>query len=151
VQEERPVLSRTPFTSPEAPPEVVLDPDATHAADSHSISASAELDAASSRMACPSTARSLTCELDSAPHPPVRASHFEEPLVVRTGAAAPRFAGVPVTVPVVALLALPAQVSESQSRFAPAELDAAASPSVSDADRTRPSCSSAELSTSVWL
>lgn len=50
-QVEVPVLSRTPCTSPEAPPEVVLFPDATHVAAAHSVSLPAVLDADSSRVA----------------------------------------------------------------------------------------------------
>jgi hypothetical protein len=167
VQEEVPVLSRTPFTSPEAPPEVVLLPDATQLAAAHSTSLPAVLDAVSSRAAgfpAPVSwsdhevwaALSDTWEFDSTPHPPAFASHCEDALVVRTGAAAPAVAAAPVAVPVVALLALPLQVAPSQSTFAPAELDAVASPSVSTAGRTIPvrrsvqeSCSSAWLSTSV--
>jgi hypothetical protein len=159
VHFEVPVLSRTPFTSPDAPPEVVLDPDATHDAVSQSTCEPAELDASSTRAAAvlpaascsdDSATRSDTCELDSTPQPPSLALHCEEPLVVRTGAFFPA-AEAPVTVPVVALLVLPSQ-AVSQSMFAPAELDAVASPSVSDAARTRPpSCSSTSLSTSVWL
>jgi len=150
-----PVLSRTPFTSPDAPPEVVLDPDATHVAAAQSTCDPAELDASNSRAATvlpapvaaswsdhdSSAARSDTCELDSTPHPPSRASHCEEALVVRTGAAAPAAAGVPVTAPVVALLALPLHVMPSQSTFPPAELDALASPSVRDA-RVESACPS---------
>jgi hypothetical protein len=100
-----------------------------------------------------SAARSSTCELDSTAHPPARASQSEDPLVVRTGAAAPAVVGVPVAVPVVALLAFPLQVA-AQSTFAPAELDAVASPSVSDAGRMlahESCCSSTGLSTPVLL
>src|SRR5690606_8474660 len=171
VQVEVPVLSRTPFTSPDAPPEVVLFPEATQAAAAQSTSLPAELAAASSRVAGSSpviaaairsdheisTARSDTSEFDSTPQPPAFAAHSEEALVVRTGAAAPARAGAPVTSPVVALDAFPLQVASSQSTFAPAELDAVASPSVSAAGWTvvpvsrsiQASCSSASLSTSV--
>ncbi|GAA5123099.1 hypothetical protein GCM10023320_34390 [Pseudonocardia adelaidensis] len=172
VQDEVPVLSRTPFTSPDAPPDVVLDPDATQLAAAQSISVSAVLDADSSRVAkalpvaaaavCSShdgsAARSDTCESDCTPQPPAFASHCEEALVVRTGAAAPAFAGVPVAVPVVALDAFPWHTAASQSTFAPAELEAVVSPSVSTAGRTAPdrrargsSFSSTWLSTRVLL
>jgi len=171
VQVEVPVLSRTPFTSPDAPPEVVLVPDATQPAAAHSTSLPALLDAASSRPASAvPVAAAVSCsshdgsagwsdtrESDSTPHPPAFASHDEEAFVVRTGAAAPVVAGVPVAVPVVALDAVPLQVASPQSTFAPAELDAVASPSVSAAGRPAPpasrslqeSCSSTWLSTSV--
>jgi hypothetical protein len=170
VQVEVPVLSRTPVTSPDAPPEVVLVPDATQAAAAHPTSLPALLDAAGSRPAgavpvaaavsCSSqdgsAARSDTRESDSTPHPPAFASHDEEAFVVRTGAAA-LAVGVLVAVPAVALDAVPLQVASPQSTFAPAELDAVASPSVSAAGRTVPpasrsvqeSCSATWLSTSV--
>jgi hypothetical protein len=51
VQDEVPVLSRTPFTSPEAPPDVVLLPDAVHVAAAHSTSLPAVLEADSTRVA----------------------------------------------------------------------------------------------------
>ncbi|OLT01627.1 hypothetical protein BJF90_30790 [Pseudonocardia sp. CNS-004] len=166
VQDDVPVLSRTPFTSPEAPPEVVLDPDAAQLAAAHAISVSAVLDADSSRVAgvtpvaaaasrCSqdgSAARSDTCESDRTPQPPAVASHCEEALVVRTGAPAPAFAGVPVALPVVALDAFPPQTAASQSTFAPAELDAEASPSVSTAGRTAPDGPTRQSSrSSTWL
>jgi hypothetical protein len=174
VQVEVPVLSRTPLTSPDAPPAVVLLPEAMQPAAAHSVSAPAVLVADSSRVdrvlpvaaavSCSSqvgsAARSDTCESDSTPHPPAFASQLEEALVVRTGAAVPAVAGAPVAVPVVALEALPLQVAASQSTFAPAELAALASPSVSAAGRSVPFaatrlvqslCSSAWLSTSVLL
>jgi hypothetical protein len=173
VQDEEPVLSRTPLTSPEAPPEVVLDPAPVHVAVRQETSEPAVLEAASSRTASvvPFTAAltrsdhegsvdsSLTCELDSAAHPPPFALQFEEALVVRTGASAPLRAGVPTAVPVVALFAAPLHGPSPQSTFAPAELTAVASPSVREAGRTVPplvrlaheSCSSTGLSTSVLL
>jgi hypothetical protein len=173
VQDEDPVLSRTPLTSPEAPPEVLLEPAAVHVAAAQETSEPAALEAVSSRVASVvpftaavtrsdhdgSVALSLTCELDSTAHSPPLALQFEEPLVVRTGASAPFRAGAPTAVPVVALFAAPLHVASSQSTFAPAELDAVASPSVRDAGRTVPSlvrlahesCSSTGLSTSVLL
>jgi hypothetical protein len=173
VQDEEPVLSRTPLTSPEAPPEVVLEPAPVHVAVRQETSEPAVLEAASSRTASVvpftaaltrsdhegSVALSLTCELDSAAHPPPFALQFEEALVVRTGASAPFRTGVPTAVPVVALFAAPLQGPSPQSTFAPAELTAVASPSVREAGRTAPSlvrlahesCSSTGLSTSVLL
>jgi hypothetical protein len=169
VQDEEPMLSRTPLTSPDAPPEVVLDPAPVHVAVRQESSEPAVLEAASSRTAsvvpftaavtrsghegsvAPSLTLSLTCELDSAAHPPPFALQFEEALVVRTGASAPFPAGVPTAVPVVALFAAPLHGPPPQSTFAPAELNAVASPSVREAVRAVPSCSSTGLSTSVLL
>jgi hypothetical protein len=75
-------------------------------------------------------------------------------LVVRTGAAPPAVA-VPVTFPVVSLVAEPVQPAASpQSTLAPAELDAEASPSEIAANRTGPapvSDSSIEVSVPVPL
>jgi hypothetical protein len=171
-QDEVPVLSRTPLTSPEAPPVVLLEPEPAHVAAAQSTWDPAVLDADSSRVAgafraaaswsddAGAAALSLTCELDSTPHPPARASHFEEAPVFRTGAVPPFAAGAPVIMPVVALLALPLHAAVSQSTFAPAELVATASPSVNDAGRTaswpsrltqESACSSTGLSTSVLL
>jgi hypothetical protein len=163
VQDDVPVLSRTPFTSPAAPPDVVLDPAAAQLAAAQSTSVPAVLEADSSRVArvAPvataasrssqdgSAARSDTCESDRTPQPPAFASHCEEALVVRTGAPAPAFAGVPVAPPVVALDAFPLQPAVAQSTFAPAELDAVASPSVSTAARAAPTRRSSRSST--WL
>jgi hypothetical protein len=165
VQDEEPVLSRTPLTSPDAPPDVVLDPAPVHVAVRQETSEPAVLDADSSRVASVvpfaaavtrsdhegSVALSLTCELDSTPHPPPLALQSEEPLVVRTGASAPFMAGVPTAVPVVALFAAPLHGPSPQSTFAPAELTAVASPSARNVARAVPSCSSTGLSTSVLL
>jgi len=166
VQDEDPVLSRTPFTSPDAPPEVLLDPAPVHVAVRQESSEPAVLEATSSRTAAVvpftaavsrfdhegSEALSLTWELDSAAHSPPLALQFEDALVVRTGAFAPVPAGVPTAVPVVALFAVPLHGPSPQSTFAPAELTAVASPSVRDAERfAHESCSSTGLSTSVVL
>ncbi|MFD1524318.1 hypothetical protein ACFSJD_42990 [Pseudonocardia yunnanensis] len=147
------VLSRTPTTSPEAAPVVVLAAAPRHSAAAQSACAPAVLDAASSRPGAPSTAArkpsvraavSLTSETDSAPQVPAAVSHVEEPLVVRTAGLAPA-ATAPVTLPLVFVAALPVHAAPSpQSTFALAVLAAKPSPSVvtpgapssKEADRT---------------
>jgi hypothetical protein len=147
VQLALPVLSRTPVTSPDAPPAVRTDVAPVHPATPQSAAASAVLDAASSRRACPtamapasptSATRSLTADVASVAHSPDAVVQRVDALVVRTGAAPPAVA-VPVTFPVVAPVAEPVHPMPSpQSTLAPAELDAEASPSDSAANRTCP-------------
>ncbi|WP_343963119.1 hypothetical protein [Pseudonocardia alaniniphila] len=155
VQFDEPVLSRSPVTSPDAEPDVVLAAAPRQSAPAHSTCAPARLDALSSRaagataptvsnpvLAEPGAAPSLTSETDSALHAPADASHVDEPFVSRTGAAPPAVATAPVTRPVVAVVPLPEHAVESpQSTRVPDELDAVATPSVSTAGRTAPSAS----------
>ncbi|MFD1534376.1 hypothetical protein, partial [Pseudonocardia aurantiaca] len=147
------VLSRTPVTSPDAEPEVLLAPEPVHRALSQSARAPAVLDATSSRPAGwpwppaaaarrsardGSAALSPTCEAASIEQSPAAVLQLEDALVSRTGAGPPATAGVPVTLPVVSAAALPVQAAAPpQSTLDPAVLDAVASPSVSAACRTR--------------
>lgn len=173
-QDDVPVLSRTPITSPDAAPEVVELPEPVQAEPSQSTLAPAWLVAVSScptgaaAASVPSAARrlmagrvgtplSVASELDSTRHPPAVASQLEEPLVSRTAAGPPAVAFGADTLPLVAIPALPEQPARpSQSTLACALLDAPPSPSVTDtgaapevqlASRVR--CTSTELFSSV--
>jgi hypothetical protein len=171
LQNEEAVLSRSPITSPDAAPDVVLDPDPAHCAVLHSTVAPAVLDAVSSRIGstCPAAAAarraardgvavtsSPTCEAASIEQLP---SQFDAALVSRTGAAAPAVAGTPVTFPLVDPAALPQPAVPPQSTPAEAVLEADASPSTSAACRTVPAgplvrparCCSTALRVSVLL
>ncbi|MFD1531397.1 hypothetical protein, partial [Pseudonocardia aurantiaca] len=137
-QVEVAVLSRTPVTSPDAEPEVLLAPEPVHRALSQSARAPAVLDATSSRPAtgCPpaaaarrsardgAAAESPTCEAAWIEQSPAAVVQLEDALVSRTGAGPPATAGVPVTVPVVSAAALPVQAAAPpQSTLDPAVLD----------------------------
>jgi hypothetical protein len=144
VQDDVPVLLRTPATSPDAAPEVVLHPRPVHDAVTHSTRAPASLPALSSRPAegtvraeasrdCGDrgvglAAASLTWDTESVTHPPSAAAHVDAALVSRTGAAPPARAGAPVTFPPVFAPASPEQPPASpQSTLAVAVLAAARS------------------------
>jgi hypothetical protein len=126
VQDEEPVLSRAPMTSPDADPDVVPLPVPAHPAISQVTLAPAELAANSSlpgagapvaalRIDRSSLALSPTSEADSAVHLPADAVQDEDPLVSRTDAAAPGTAERPVTLPVLPLSQAPPSVSQVAS------------------------------------
>ncbi|GAA5129429.1 hypothetical protein GCM10023320_49890 [Pseudonocardia adelaidensis] len=142
VQDDEPVLLRTPVTSPDAVPVLVLDPRPTHAAVVQSTWVPALLSAVSSRPVegpgRPGTAArhcrisggtdpaaSFTRDPALLTQPPPVAVHVEDALVVRTGAGRPAAAGVPVTFPVVFAPATPPHpVASPQSTLDVAELEA---------------------------
>ena len=137
VQDEEPVLPRTPVMSPDTAPEVVLDPDPVHSATAQSTCAPAVLDADSSRAGstCPAAVApsweardvgaSLAFELDSIAQPPALASQLAAPLLWRV---APPWALVDE--PAVAVASRPEQVAASQATSTVASL----SPAVPDPD-----------------
>lgn len=131
MHEDEAELSRTPATSPDAAPEVSLDPDPVHGAEPQSSRAFAVLDAINSRSATTATrspdeprALSPAVEVDSVTQSPALPPHRDDPFVCRT-------ATLRVTVPPVADSPVPEHAPPSaQSALAPAELDAETSPSV---------------------
>ncbi|MHA6620575.1 hypothetical protein [Pseudonocardia sp. DLS-67] len=143
VHDDPAVLLRTPATSPEAAPEVVLHPRPVQVAAAHVARAEAALLAASSRTAMVDALRvapaaSSTREEELLTQPPSVAAQVDAALVSRTGAVPPATAGAPVTFPSVFAPASPEQPRvPPQSTLAAAVLNADFSPSVTPASSTR--------------
>jgi hypothetical protein len=144
-------LSRTPVTSPVAPPLVVDAPLPTQPSTWQSAFAPAVLDAVNVRPAgvvpvaanrsrfCAAAAVSPTCDCDWLPHDPPVVEQFADAFVSRTavtvaaaGAVAPAAAGATLGAaifPVVAVFVVPVQVAVGQSTHAFTVETAAPSPS----------------------
>ncbi|GAA0925158.1 hypothetical protein GCM10009559_09820 [Pseudonocardia zijingensis] len=122
VQDDAPVLLRTPATSPDAAPEVVFHPRPVQPAIAHTVCEEASLTAVSTRSTAPTRDTSREDASSSAredallTQSPSVAAQVDAALVSRTGAAAPATAGTPVTLPSAFAPASPEQPGTSSQR-----------------------------------